>query len=174
MVHHAYWNLHGGVDGDIQDEQLTLHAEKYTPGLPPDGKVAPVAGTPFDFTKAKLIGKDLKAAGSPAVGAPIGYDQNFIVAGDPHAVRPVAKVVDPKSGRVMTVEANQPGVQFYAGIFMDGTTKGKGRVHAQYSGLCIETQVFPNSINVPAWRNEAILKPGQTYKHLMVHKFTTE
>jgi len=174
MVHHTYWNLHGGTEGDIQDHLLTLHAAKYTPGMPPDGKVAPVTGTPFDFTKPKEIGKDLKAAGPPGAGAPIGYDENWIVDGDAHAMRPVAKLEDPKSGRVMTVEADQPGVQFYAGIFMDGTTKGKGRTHTQYSALCLETQKFPNSINVPAWKNEVILRPGQTYKHTMVHKFTTE
>jgi len=74
----------------------------------------------------------------------------------------------------MQVWTTEPGVQFYAGIFMDGTTKGKGRVHAQYNGLCLETQKFPNSINVPAWKDEVILKPGQTYKHTMIHKFTTE
>jgi len=89
-------------------------------------------------------------------------------------MRPVAKLKDPKSGRVMTVAANQPGVQFYAGIFMDGTTKGKGRTHTQYSALCLETQKFPNAINVPDWKDQVILKPGQTYKHSMVHKFSVE
>ena len=88
-------------------------------------------------------------------------------------MRPVARVEDPKSGRVMTIEADQPGVQFYSGLFMDGSTKGKGRVHSQYTGFCLETQRFPNAINVPEWRNQVILKPGQTYKHSMVHKFTT-
>ncbi len=174
MCHHTYWNLHGTTEGDIKDQELTLFADKYTPGLPPEGKVIPVAGTPFDFTKPKLIGKDLVAAGSPGMDAPIGYDGNWVVNGEPNALRPVAKVKDPKSGRVMTVSADQPGVQFYAGIFMDGTTKGKGRTHTQYSAMCIETQKFPNAINVPAWKDQVILKPGQTYKHSMVHKFSTE
>lgn len=174
MVHHSYWNLRGDNEGDIKDHVLTLYADKYTPGAPPDGKVVPVAGTPFDFTKPKAIGKDLQAAGSPGNGAPIGYDSNWIVNGDPNKMRPVSRLEDPKSGRVMTVEANQPGVQFYAGIFMDGTTKGKGRTHTQYSALCIETQKFPNAINVPAWKDQVILKPGQTYKHEMVHKFSTK
>jgi aldose 1-epimerase len=75
---------------------------------------------------------------------------------------------------VMTISADQPGVQFYTGNFMDGTTKGKGMTHAQYSGLCLETQKHPNSINVPAWKDAVVLKAGQTYKHTMVHKFTTE
>ena len=89
-------------------------------------------------------------------------------------MRLMAKLKDPKSGRVMTITADQPGLQFYSGNFMDGTTKGKGVTHVQYAGLCLESQKFPNSINVPAWSDEVILKPGQTYKHTMVHKFTTE
>jgi aldose 1-epimerase len=74
----------------------------------------------------------------------------------------------------MTLEADQPGVQFYSGKFLDGSIKGKGTTYNQYAGLCLETQKFPNSINVPAWRAEVILKPGQTYKHSMVHRFSTE
>ncbi len=168
MVHHTYWNL--GDDSTIKDDVLTLYADQYTPGLPPDGKVLPVAGTPFDFTKGKPIGRDLMKTGDK----PPGYDSNWIVIGDPHALRPVARVSDPKSGRVMTLEANQPGAQLYTANYMDGTTKGKGRVHVQHGAFCIETQKFPNSINVPAWKNEAILRPGQTYKHVMLVKFSAE
>jgi aldose 1-epimerase len=174
LAHHTYWNLGGYDSGSIEDHELKLYADKYTPGDPvvPTGVVKSVKGTPFDFTTAKPIGKDLKAV--VVKGNPIGYDHNFVVNGDPHAMRPVAWVKDPKSGRVMTLEADQPGVQFYAGIFLDGTLKGKGAVYKQYGAFCLETQKFPNSINVPAWKNEVILKPGQTYKHAMVHKFSTE
>ena len=176
MAHHSYWNLAGG--GTILDHELTMPADKYTPGPPnvdgkvavPDGKLVAVKGTPFDFTVAKPIGKDLKAAG----GKPVGYDHKWVVNGDPHAFRLAAKLKDPKSGRVLTISADQPGLQFYSGNFMDGTTQGKGVTHVQYAGLCLETQKFPNSVNVPAWRSEVVLKPGQTYKHTMVHKFTTE
>jgi aldose 1-epimerase len=170
MAHHTYWNLAG--DGTILDHELTIPADKYTPGDPmvPDGTVKPVKGTPFDFTTAKPIGRDLKAAG----GKPVGYDHNWIVNGDPHAMREVAKLKDPKSGRVMTITADQPGLQFYTGNFMDGSNTGKGVHQVQYSGLCLESQKFPNSINVPAWQGEVILKPGQTYKHTMIHKFTAE
>jgi aldose 1-epimerase len=174
MVHHSYFNLRAGTEGDIKDHVLTLFADKYTPGMPPDGRVVPVAGTPFDFRKPKAIGKDLEAAGSPGADAPIGYDSNWVVNGSPDKMRPVARVEDPSSGRVMTVEANQPGVQFYSGIFMDGSTKGKGRTHAQYTGFCLETQKFPNAINVPAWRNQVILKPGKTYRHDLVYKFSVK
>jgi aldose 1-epimerase len=136
----------------------------------PDGTMKPVKGTPFDFTAAKPIGRDLKAAG----GKPVGYDHNWVVNGDPHAMREVAKLKDPKSGRVMTISADQPGLQFYTGNFMDGSNTGKGVHQVQYAGLCLESQKFPNSINVPAWQAEVILKPGQTYKHTMIHKFTAE
>src|SRR5262245_19521115 len=170
MAHHSYWNLAG--NGTILDHELTIPADKWTPSvdLVPDGKVLPVKGTPMDFTVAKPIGRDLKAVG----GKPVGYDHNWVVNGEPHVMRLMAKLKDPKSGRVMTITADQPGLQFYSGNFMDGTTKGKGVTHVQYSALCLESQKFPNSVNIPAWREEVILKPGQTYKHTMIHKFTTE
>lgn len=173
MIHHTYFNLRGDTEGDIRDHLLTLYANKYTPGSPPGGTVLPVAGTPFDFRTPKAVGKDQQAAGSPGNGAPIGYDFNWIVNGGPDKMRKVVRLEDPKSGRVMTVEANQPGVHFYSGLFMDGSTKGKGRVHTQDSALCLETQKFPNAINVPRWRNQVVLRPGQVYRHSMVHKFTT-
>ena len=170
MAHHTYWNLGGTGSGTIEDHELTIPAGKYTPGLPPTGAVKSVAKTPFDFRSPKPIGKDLKETG----GKPIGYDHNYIVDGDPHQLRLVARVKDPKSGRVMTLEADQPGVQFYTGNFMDGSTQGKGATHAQYSAFCLESQKFPNAINVAAWREQVILKPGDTYRHTMVHKFTTD
>jgi aldose 1-epimerase len=172
MAHHSYWNLAGHESGPITGQELTLFADQYTPGDPvPDGKIKAVKGTPFDFTAPKLIGKDLKDAG----GKPTGFDANWIVKGDPHTLRPVAKLKDPKSGRVLELSADQPGVQFYSGNFLDGSNKGKGGVvYQQYTGLCLESQKFPNSINVPAWKDEVILKPGVTYKHVMVHKFSAE
>ncbi|HEY6077887.1 MAG TPA: aldose epimerase family protein [Polyangiaceae bacterium] len=172
MAHHSYWNLGGHDSGPTTGQELTLFADQYTPGdLVPDGKVKAVKGTPFDFTLAKPIGKDLQAAG----GKPVGFDHNWIVRGEPHALRQVARLKDPKSGRVLELSADQPGVQFYSGNFLDGSNKGKGGVvYQQYTGLCLETQKFPNSINVPAWRDEVILKPGVTYKHTMVHRFSVE
>lgn len=176
MAHHTYWNLGGHGSGPITGEELTLFADQFTPGPSaadpvPDGKVKAVKGTPFDFTAPKPIGKDLKEAG----GKPIGFDSNWVVKGDPHALRPVAKLKDPKSGRVLELSADQPGVQFYSGNFLDGSNKGKGGVvYQQYTGLCLESQKFPNSINVPAWKDEVILKPGATYKHTMIHKLSVE
>jgi aldose 1-epimerase len=173
MVHHSYWNLAGHKSGTIKNQELQLFASRYTPpdGLVPTGKVAPVAATPFDFTSAKLIGKDLMAAG----GTPVGFDHNWVVDGDAHTLRRAAKLRDPASGRSMTIEADQPGIQFYTGNFLDGKALGKGETpYPQYSGLCLETQTFPNSVNVPAWRKEVILEPGQTYSHTMIHRFSIE
>jgi len=171
MAHHSYWNLAGHESGTILGHELTLHSDQYTPGDPvPDGKIKAVKGTPMDFNTPKLIGKDLKEAGAK----PIGFDHNWIVKGDANALRPVARVKDPKSGRVLELQADQPGVQFYSGNFLDGTNKGKGATYPQHAGLCLESQKIVNSINVPAWKDQVILKPGVAYKHVMVHKFSAE
>ena len=172
MAHHSYWNLGGYNSGTTLDHELMLNADQYTPGTPmvPDGRVVSVKGTPFDFTSAKAVGRDLKQAG----GKPIGYDHNFVVNGVPNQLRPVARLRDPKSGRVMTVAADQPGVQFYTGNFLDGSLTGKGATYVQHAALCLETQTFPNAINVPAWREQVILRPGRVYRHRMVHTFTAE
>jgi aldose 1-epimerase len=172
LAQHTYWNLGGIESGTILDAELTLFADAYTPGDPmvPTGEVAPVAGTAFDFTLPKPIGKDLQRAG----GDPVGYDANWVVRGEPEKMRPVAKLRDPKSGRVMLLDADQPGVQFYSGNFLDGSLHGKGVTYVKHSACCLETQKFPNAINVPAWRNQVILRPGQTYTHRMVHKLRVE
>jgi aldose 1-epimerase len=178
MAHHSYWMIQGIGNGGIKDQTLQIKAEKYTPGkitkpgsdAVPDGTIKPVAETPFDFRQPKPIGKDLAAVG----GKPVGYDHFWLVDGDPRAMRHVATLKDPKSGRVLTLEADQPGVQFYAGIFLDGTITGKGVKYNQYDGLCLETHAPVNAINVPAWKDSVILKPGQAYKQAMVHRFTTE
>lgn len=173
MAHHTYWNLGGQESGTILDHELKIEADEYTPAvaLVPDGRIAPVKNTPFDFSEAKLIGRDVKEAG----GNPIGFDHNWVVRGEPHAFRSVARLKHPASGRILELSADKPGLQFYSGNFLDGTLSGKdGAKYPQYSGLCLETQAFPNSINVPKWRDEVILKPGEQYEHTMIHRFSFE
>jgi aldose 1-epimerase len=174
MAQHTYWNLAGHDSGTVLEQELTINAHHYTPNDPhsqtTNGEVRPVKGTPFDFSAAKAIGKDILAAG----GNPIGFDGNWIVDGDPLTLRTVARARDPKSGRVLTVVGDQPGLQFYSGNYLDGSVHGKGgAVYRQYDGFCLETQKFPNSINVPAWKEAVILKPGETYRSTMIHRFTT-
>ncbi|MFG0286222.1 MAG: aldose epimerase family protein, partial [Phycisphaerales bacterium JB039] len=128
IVHHSYWNLDGHDSGTILDHTLLAHADRYTPTDPtfiPTGELAPVEGTPHDFRTAKPIGRDIDQLPSRAEGDPGGYDINYVIRGDPHALRPVARLVGPDSGRVMEITANQPGVQFYSGTSLDGVA-GKG------------------------------------------------
>lgn len=159
LAHHSYWNLAG--QGTILDHVLTIDADAYTPvdaGLIPTGERAGVEGTPFDFRRPKPVGRDLAKV-------PGGYDHNFVFKG-------FARLEDPGSGRGMEIRCAEPGIQLYTGNFLDGTSKGKaGATYPQHSGLCLETQKFPNAVNQPGWISP-ILRPGETYRHVMTHRFT--
>ena len=174
LAHHSYFNLAGHNGGDIKGHEVTIAAKTYTPGdetLIPTGKIEPVAGTAFDFTKAKAVGTDLEKAG----GKPIGFDLNYVLdKGSSAKPELAARVVEPKSGRVLEVFTTEPGLQFYTGNFLDGTNTGKGgAVYKQYTGFCLEAQKFPDSINKPEWKDKSsvILKPGETYKQTTVYQF---
>lgn len=178
LAHHSYWNLGGHASGTILDHVLTLPADRYTPvdaSLITTGKIDPVEGTPLDFRAPKAIGKDIGRL--PATkDDPGGYDHNFVVNGEPAAMRPCAVLTDPKSGRTMTISSNQPGIQFYTGNFLDGIPGKAGATYGKHAALCLETQAFPDSVNkqgVPGWPN-VVLRPGQRYEHRMVHAFTAK
>ena len=176
LAHHSYFNLAGHDNGTIRDHVLEMQASKYTPSdadLIPTGEIAPVAGTPFDFTKPKILGKDLQSAG----GKPVGYDLNYVLD-TPASDRPrlAARVTEPKSGRTMEVWTTEPGLQLYTGNFLDGKLKGKGgALYPQYGALCLEAQRFPDSVNKPQWKDisNAVLRPGEIYKQTTVYKFGT-
>ena len=178
LAHHSYWNLAGHESGSILGHELMLPAARYTPvdaTLITTGEIAPVAGTPLDFTKMKPIGRDF--AKMPATkDDPGGYDHNFVLDQAPKGAGSMwlsAVLRDPKSGRMMEVWSNQPGIQFYTGNFLDGIPGKNGAVYQKNGALCLETQAFPDSINKQGkagWPN-VVLRPGQTYEHNMVHRF---
>jgi aldose 1-epimerase len=158
MVHHTYWNLDG--KGSIEAHELRLAADGYLPtgeGQIPTGEIRPVAGTGFDFREARRI--DAKGTAD--------YDHCFVVNGS--GLRPVADLVA-SDGRVrMTLDADQPGVQLYTGFKMDITASDGAHIGPR-AGLCLETECFPDAPNKPEFPS-SILRPNETYRHRMVHRF---
>ena len=161
LTNHSYWNLAGAGCGDVLSHEVSLHCPFYLPSdaaLLPTGEVRPVAGTPFDFSKAKPIGRDIGSV-------PGGYDHCMVVGKPVDAMGPVAAVRDPGSGRVMEVSSTEPGVQFYTGNFLASDPFPK------HGGFCLETQRFPDSPNIGHFPS-CILRPGQVYHHRTVHRFS--
>ncbi|TNC73703.1 aldose epimerase family protein [Rubellimicrobium roseum] len=178
IVHHSYFNLAG--QGDVLGQELRLDAPFYTPvdaELLATGEILSVAGTPFDFTTPKPIGRDFAALG--AVGEGVfdsggGYDHNWVLAGAGEAMRLCAEARDPASGRRMRLLTNQPGVQLYTGGYLNEQVIGKGgRPLQRFAGFTLETQVFPGSPN-HAHFPSSILRPRQTYDHRMEFDFSAD
>jgi Galactose mutarotase and related enzymes len=177
MCNHSYFNLSGNANNTVLSDILYINADYYTPvdaTFMTTGEIALVANTPMDFTTPKAIGQDIDNYDFEQLKNGNGYDHNWVLNTSGDVAQIAAKVVSPASGITLEVYTNEPGIQVYTGNFLDATVKGKnGIVYHQRSGICLETQHYPDSPNKPHFPS-VILEPEQTYQSVCIYKFGVE
>jgi aldose 1-epimerase len=175
LTNHSYFNLNPG-GSDVLQHVLMIQADKFTPadaGLIPTGELRSVARTPFDFRKPTAIGARIEQD-DEQLKLGKGYDHNFVLNGKGNGLELAARVVEPTTGRLLEVLTSEPGVQFYSGNSLDGSTVGKsGKTYGRRSAFCLETQHFPDSPNHPKFPSTE-LKPGEKYHTTTIYRFRAQ
>jgi aldose 1-epimerase len=173
---HSYFNLSGSFANTILDHVLTIEADRFTPvdkGLITTGQLTEVSNTPMDFRTPTAIGARINDQYEQLIFGK-GYDHNWVLRGNAGQLRKAVEVYEPKSGRLMTMLTDQPGVQFYSGNFLDGMAQGKnGVAYQQRTGLCLEAQAYPDTPNKPQFPS-VTLRPGQVYRQTTIYQFSTK
>ena len=176
LTQHSYFNLSSDFAKPILDHIITIDADKLVPvdaDLIPTGKLMDVTGTPFDFRKPKVIGKDIEAK-DDQIKKGLGYDHCWVLNNQGKGERFAASAYDPTSGRLLEVFTDQPGIQFYSGNFLDGTLPMRnGGTYAHRTGLCLETQHYPDAPNQKDFPS-TVLSPGENYKTKTSFKFSVK
>lgn len=172
LAHHTYWNLAGHSSGNVLEHLVQISGSQITPvdkNSIPTGELLPVKGTAFDFTSEKKVGSSIREVPG------LGYDHNYVLdyGEKKEGLKHVAKVKDPSSSRVLNLWTDAPGVQFYTANYVNGVPGKGGAVYEKHSGLCLETQGFPNAINQPNFPSIVVV-PGDKYKHSMLFEFSEE
>lgn len=166
LTHHGYFNLAGSVSGNVLGHELEVAARRYPrldDDLTPTGEILPVKGTPLDFTTPTVVGARCEG----------NYDLAYQLDEPRDTPARVATLYDPATGRVMEVHTTAGALIVYSGVYLDGTLRGKGgAIYAKNAGICLETGHLPDAVNRPEFASP-IIRPGQTYRHRCVYRFST-